>query len=111
MNMKKMVSFLAVALISTSLMAQTKWNVDPVHSSLKFTVSHMVISDVEGGFKKFTGTVLSNNPDFVDASIEFSVDVNSLSTDNDMRDNHLKTDEFFNAAKYPNITFKSTSFK
>ena len=111
MSMKRMVFFLAFAFISSSLIAQTTWNVDPVHSSVKFTVSHMVISEVEGGFKKFTGTVTGTNPDFTDANVEFSADVNSLSTDNDMRDNHLKSDDFLNAAKYPNINFKSTSFK
>lgn len=111
MSMKRMAFFLAFAFISSSLIAQTTWNVDPVHSSVKFTVSHMVISEVEGGFKKFTGTVTGTNPDFTDANVEFSADVNSLSTDNDMRDNHLKSDDFLNAAKYPNINFKSTSFK
>ncbi|MDB5249957.1 MAG: YceI family protein [Segetibacter sp.] len=109
--MKKLFILAAIALVSTASFAQTKWNVDNVHSSVKFSVSHLVISEVEGAFKKFTGSFTSAKPDFTDAAINFNIDVNSINTDNDMRDNHLKGDDFFNAEKYPVITFKSTSFK
>jgi len=87
------------------------WVIDPVHSSVKFSVSHMTISEVEGSFKKFDGDIQSPSSNFNNASIKFTVDVNSITTDNDMRDKHLKSDDFFNAEKYPNITFVSTSFK
>lgn len=91
--------------------AQTKWAVDNAHSSVKFVVTHMVISEVEGNFKTFTGNISAPSSDFVNAQIDFTVDVNSINTDNDARDKHLKSDDFFAAAKYPNMTFKSSSFK
>jgi polyisoprenoid-binding protein YceI len=85
--------------------------VDAVHSNVRFTVPHLVISEVEGSFKKFSGNVLSNSADFNDAAVNFTIDVNSINTDNEMRDKHLKADDFFNAEQFPNATFKSTSFK
>lgn len=91
--------------------AQSKWTVDKVHSTVKFSVQHLVISEVEGSFRSFDGSIVSKNDDFTDAAIDFTVDVNSISTDNEMRDNHLKSDDFFNAAKFPTMTFKSKSFK
>jgi polyisoprenoid-binding protein YceI len=109
--MKKLFLLILVVFANVASFAETKWNVDVVHSNVKFTVEHLVISEVEGSFKTFTGSMTSVNPDFVGSSIEFNVDVNSINTDNEMRDNHLKSDDFFNAAKYPKMTFKSTSFK
>ena len=91
--------------------AQTTWNTDNTHTNVKFTVTHLVVSEVEGSFRVFSGTVKSSKPDFTDASINFSVDVNSINTDNEMRDKHLKSDDFFNAEKFPAMTFKGTSFK
>ena len=87
------------------------WNVDKAHSSVKFNVSHLIISEVEGSFKNYDGTIVSEKEDFSDAVINFSADAASISTDNEMRDNHLKSDDFFNSMKYPSIVFKSTSFK
>jgi polyisoprenoid-binding protein YceI len=109
--MKKLLLAGAIAFFSTTLFAQTKWNVDNVHSSVKFNVTHLVISEVEGTFKKFNGSISSSNSDFTGAAVEFAVDINSISTDNEMRDNHLKSDDFFNATQYPSMIFKSTSFK
>jgi polyisoprenoid-binding protein YceI len=109
--MKKALVLAVIAFISTSVFAQTKWTVDAVHSSVKFTVTHLVISEVEGSFKKFDGSITAAKPDFTDASINFTVDVNSINTDNEMRDKHLKSDDFFNAEKFPAMTFKSTGFK
>jgi polyisoprenoid-binding protein YceI len=104
-------------LLSQGLMAQgtqsaaTQWNVDGAHSSVKFVVTHLVISEVEGSFKVYSGSIESANEDFSDAKIEFAVDVTSVNTDNEMRDNHLRSDDFFSAEKYPKMTFKSTAFK
>lgn len=109
--MKKIISFAVVALLTTSAFAQSKWSVDPVHSNVRFTVPHLVISEVEGSFKKFDGSFTSSKPDFTDAAINFTIDVNSIDTDNEMRDKHLKGDDFFNAEQFPSATFKSTSFK
>ncbi|HEY4935479.1 MAG TPA: YceI family protein [Puia sp.] len=86
------------------------WTPDKAHTNMKFSVSHLVISDVEGTFKTFDGIMESSKTDFSDAKISFTAEVSSVSTDNDMRDNHLKSDDFFNAAKYPQIKFVSTSF-
>lgn len=109
--MKKLIIVLSLGLMPWAMFGQTKWNVDAAHSSVRFTVSHLVISEVEGSFKKFNGSISTSNPDFSGASIEFTVDVKSISTDNDMRDNHLKSPDFFDAEKFPEMTFKSTSFK
>jgi len=88
-----------------------KWVLDKVHTNVLFSVSHLVVSDVEGKFKSFDGWMESDKPDFSDAKIGFTVDIASVSTDNDMRDNHLKSDDFFNAAKFPQMKFESTSFQ
>jgi polyisoprenoid-binding protein YceI len=86
------------------------WTVDKPHTNVKFSVAHLVISDVDGNFKSFDGTMESSKSDFSDAKITFTADVNSINTDNEMRDNHLKSDDFFNAAKFPQIKFVSSSF-
>ena len=91
--------------------AQSKWTIDQAHSKIGFSVTHLLISEVEGNFKVFTGTIVSAKPDFTNAVIEFSVDVASINTDNEMRDKHLKSPDFFDAEKYPKATFKSTSLK
>lgn len=109
--MKKIISLAVVALLTTSVFAQSKWNVDATHSNVRFTVPHLVISEVEGSFKKFSGEVVAAKPDFTDAAVNFTIDVNSIDTDNEMRDKHLKADDFFNAEQFPAATFKSTSFK
>lgn len=97
------------SLVSASPHA-ANWAVDKVHTNVKFSVSHLVISDVEGSFKSFDGTMESSKADFSDAKISFTAEVASISTDNEMRDNHLKSPDFFDAAKYPQIKFVSTSF-
>ncbi len=90
--------------------APSKWALDKSHSNVKFSVTHMVVSDLDGNFKLFDGTMEHTKADFSDAKINFTVDVNSINTDNDSRDGHLKGDDFFNAAKYPTIAFAGTSF-
>jgi polyisoprenoid-binding protein YceI len=91
--------------------AASKWAPDNAHTNVLFSVSHLVVSDVEGKFKTFEGSMENTKPDFSDAKINFSIDVNSINTDNEMRDNHLKSDDFFNAAKFPKIKFESTSLQ
>ena len=88
----------------------TTWKLDKNHSTLRFTVTHMVVSEAEGTFKKWDGTVEHTKEDFSDAKISFTADVNSINTENENRDKHLKSDDFFNAEKYPEIKFVSTSF-
>ena len=86
------------------------WVIDPMHSEVQFKVKHLVISTVTGSFQKFDGKVEVTNEDFTDSKISFSADIDSISTNNDQRDGHLKSDDFFNAAEFPKLTFESTSF-
>jgi polyisoprenoid-binding protein YceI len=113
--MKNSIKFLFVVALAVCISsiagAQDKWNLDKAHAGVKFTVTHMLISEVEGSFKTFDGSMTASKPDFTDALINFTVDVASISTDNEMRDKHLKSDDFFNAEKFPKMTFKSSSFK
>lgn len=109
--MKKLVLLSALALASVTSFAQGKWNLDRSHSSVKFNVQHLVISEVDGTFKIFDGSVNAPTADFNNATINFTVDVNSINTDDEKRDAHLKSDDFFNAEKYPKMKFTSTSFK
>ncbi|MFO0434269.1 MAG: YceI family protein, partial [Sphingobacteriaceae bacterium] len=111
--MKKLVLSLAsVAIISFGTFAQTNWKIDNSHSKLGFSVTHLMVSETEGKFKIYEGTVSSKSDlDFTDASIDFSVDVNSINTDDEKRDGHLKSPDFFDAANHPKITFKATSMK
>jgi len=88
-----------------------KWTVDKAHSNVKFTVTHLVVSEVEGSFKLFDGTMENAKSDLSDAKINFTVDVNSINTDNEKRDGHLKGDDFFSAEKFPEMKFTSTSMK
>lgn len=111
--MKRFVS-IAVGLIFglTSLMAQQGgWTLDKVHSNLMFTVRHLVIAEVTGNFKDYSIAFNATKDDFSDASIDATINVASINTDNERRDNHLKSDDFFNAEKYPEIRFKSSSFE
>ena len=92
------------------IMATSKWVLDPMHSEVQFKVKHLVISTVSGFFKSFEGSLETDNEDFTDAKIDFSLDIDSIDTNQSQRDEHLKSPEFFDAATYPKITFESTSF-
>ena len=87
------------------------WKIDPNHSHIEFKVKHLVVTTLGGHFTKFDATVEASNDDFTDAKISFEADVDSITTGNEQRDGHLKSDDFFNAASYPKIKFVSTSFK
>lgn len=84
------------------------FKIDPLHSDIEFKVKHLMISTVNGRFNKFDATMVSELEDFTDAVLTFEADVDSISTNIADRDNHLKSDDFFSAEKYPKITFKST---
>lgn len=87
-------------------MAQSKWNIDPTHSEVQFKVKHLVISTVTGSFKKYEGSLTTTSDNFDNTDVSFSLDVDSIETGVADRDGHLKSDDFFNAEKYPNLTFK-----
>ena len=89
---------------------KTKWALDPAHSEVNFKVKHLVISSVTGTFKSFEGGFETDQEDFSNADIHFSLDVNSIDTNQEQRDVHLKSADFFDQEKYPKISFKSTSF-
>ncbi len=101
---------IVIALLSVALVqAQTTWKIDPSHSSIRFAVDHMVISEVEGIFSKYEGSVIATKDDFSNAKINFTVDVNSVNTDNAKRDEHLRSADFFETEKFPKMTFVSSS--
>lgn len=85
------------------------WTVDTLHSDVQFKVKHLMINTVTGEFTSYSVNVESQAPDFSDASISFEADVQSISTKNEMRDNHLKSDDFFAAEQYPKMSFVSSS--
>ena len=96
--------------MSETTATATKWALDPTHSEVQFKIKHLVISTVTGSFKSFQGSMQSAGDDnFENASVEFSLDVDSIDTNQEMRDGHLKGEEFFDAAKFPTIKFVSTS--
>jgi len=110
-TMKKIILTLAIAVIGYTVSAQSKWNVDASHSNVKFSVSHMVISEVEGSFSGYEGTLDAPGADFNNSTINFSVNVGTVNTNSEQRDGHLKSADFFDVTKYPTMNFKSTSFK
>jgi polyisoprenoid-binding protein YceI len=111
--MKRLAVILVLTIFSAfAASAQNSgWKVDKAHTSVGFAVRHMVISEVIGNFKDFDITVNASKDDFSDAVIDATIKVASINTDNERRDNHLKSDDFFNAEKFPEIKFKSTSFE
>lgn len=107
-------SFLVTVFISVgfnSAFAQSTWTIDVSHSDVSFNVSHLVVSEVTGKFKKFDGELKAKSDDFTDAEIAFTIDAASINTEDEKRDGHLKSPDFFDVAKYPTIMFKSKSFK
>jgi polyisoprenoid-binding protein YceI len=110
-TMKKIILTLAIAVVGYTVSAQSKWNVDASHSNVKFSVSHMVISEVEGSFSGYEGTLDAPGADFNNSTINFSVNVGTVNTNSEQRDGHLKSADFFDVTKYPTMNFKSTSFK
>lgn len=108
-KMRKIQLIVAVLALAFSANAQI-WTLDKAHAKLGFTITHMMISDVDGQFKSFDIKLTSGKTDFSDAIIELSADVNSINTDNEQRDAHLKTPDFFDAEKFKTLNFKSTSF-
>ena len=102
----------SLAVFTVMLMAVTSlaatWTVDIPHSSVNFTVKHLVISKVTGKFDGFSGTINFDGENLDKGSVEFTVDMATVDTDNENRDNHLKSADFFDVEKFPKMTFKST---
>jgi polyisoprenoid-binding protein YceI len=89
-------------------MAKTTWALDPTHSEVSFKVKHMMFTNVSGNFKTFNATVETEELDFSTASISFEAEIASINTNNTDRDNHLKSADFFDAEKFPKLTFVAT---
>ncbi len=89
-------------------MATQQWVLEPAHSELQFKVKHLMISTVTGNFSKLDGSVETDGDDFSTAKVHFTADVNSISTNNEQRDGHLKSADFFDITNHPQILFDST---
>jgi len=106
--MKNLMTLFAIAFLSISSFAQTQWKVDPFHSSLNFNISHSGISIVNGKFLDYSGSLTTNGEALKDAKFDFTVKTESVNTNVENRDNHLRSADFFEVEKYPEMTFKST---
>jgi polyisoprenoid-binding protein YceI len=110
--MKSVFLLLTITFFSLTSFAQTTlWGYDASHAKVGFSISHFGISETEGKFTKFDGKVQSDKADFSDAKIEFTIDVNSINTEDVKRDAHLKSPDFFDTEKFPSITFVSKRLK
>ncbi|WP_416828838.1 YceI family protein [Ectobacillus polymachus] len=89
-------------------MTKNKWNIDTAHSSIDFAIRHMMVSKVKGTFRTFEASIEADLEDLTTATIEFSIDVKSVDTRNEERDNHLRSADFFDVEHFPKMTFKST---
>lgn len=104
--MKNLISLIALIFLTVSSYAQTQWKVDPYHSSLNFNISHSGISIVNGKFLDYSGSLTTDGEALTNAKVEFKV--KSINTNVEARDNHLRSADFFDVEKYPEMTFKST---
>ena len=110
--MKKLITVISAFILLTAFAPVNGiWKNDDPHSQLGFTVKHLGIADISGTFNDFDAVITSTKSDFSDAVVELSAKINSIDTRVDARDNHLKSADFFDAAKYPTLDFKSTSIK
>jgi polyisoprenoid-binding protein YceI len=109
--MKKLNVLVALLFIAGAINAQTTWKIDKGHSKVGFSVTHMVVAETEGKFDEFEGTLVSKADDFNGAEVSFSAKVASINTESERRDGHLKSPDFFDAEKFPDITFKGTVVK
>lgn len=108
--MKKIILLAVITFVTTAAFAQN-WKVNKYHSHFTFTITHLTVSDVDGAFKEFDATITASKADFSDAKFTFTANTASVNTGVDARDNHLKSPDFFDVAKYPTLTFVSTGIK
>jgi polyisoprenoid-binding protein YceI len=102
---------LAAVLAFSSQAATTEWQIDPAHTAAGFSVKHLMISTVRGQFKGITGTVLWDDSDISKSKIDVTIDATTIDTSEPKRDEDLKSDKFFDVAKYPTISFKSKTIE
>lgn len=109
--MKKIYAVVAALFVAATVSAQTSWTIDKSHSKIGFSATHMVVAETEGTFKDFDGAVVSKADDFNGAEVSFTAKVASINTENEKRDGHLKSPDFFDAEKFPEVSFKGTLVK
>lgn len=90
---------------------KTSWNIDPTHSEVQFKVKHLVISTVTGSFSSFEGQIEAEGDNFENAEASFAADIDSINTNDDDRDEHLKSDDFFNVEQHPQLKFESSNIE
>ncbi|BDU68637.1 hypothetical protein GETHOR_07380 [Geothrix oryzae] len=100
----------SLALAALPALAQDVYKIDPVHSEVSFKVGHL-LAKTSGRFTKFNGTIKVDSANISKSSVEVTIDSASITTDNEARDKHLKSPDFFDVEKFPTVTFKSTSVK
>jgi len=107
--LKKAITFVMVmgAIITVPSLAAEKFAIDVAHSSVEFSVKHLLISNVKGNFTDFSGIIMFDESDMTKSSVETTIKAASIDTDNADRDNHLRSEDFFDVEKYPEITFIS----
>ena len=108
--MKTITSLLLLLVVGASY-GQVNWTLDKAHTKIGFVVTHMAVSEVEGNFKDFDGTIAAKGDDFDGAAVTFAAKTASIDTDNEKRDGHLKSPDFFDAEKFPEMTFKGALAK
>jgi polyisoprenoid-binding protein YceI len=108
MRKLKLLPLFALLLSSLTAFSAEEFKIDPNHSSATFSVKHMLVSTVRGRFTQVNGTILIDDADITKSSVNAVINAASITTDNERRDGHLKSPDFFEVAKYPEITFKST---
>jgi polyisoprenoid-binding protein YceI len=96
-----------IALALPVIASAATWTIDPDHSNVGFKVRHLMVSNVKGSFDKYTGTIDINDKDITKSKVEVSIDTSSINTNQQKRDEHLRSADFFDVAKFPTMTFVS----
>jgi polyisoprenoid-binding protein YceI len=106
-SIKYILSMIALCLISSSAMAASTWTIDPDHSNIQFKIRHLMITDVKGTFGKVKGVIKIDDKDMAESAVDVTIEIDSINTGVAKRDAHLKSNEFFDATRYPTMTFVS----
>ena len=107
--MKRIIASIStiLALALPIIASASTWNIDPDHSNIGFKVRHLMVSNVKGSFEKYSGTIDINDKDITKSKVEVTIDTNSINTNVQKRDEHLRSADFFDVAKFPTMTFVS----
>ena len=108
---KFLISAFLILILTSAVLAVDTFTIDPVHSSVAFSVKHMVVSSVRGNFRDVSGTMNYDSKDATKSSVEVHIKTASLNTGSDNRDNHLRSPDFLDVEKFPEMTFKSSSIE